>query len=264
MKREIDFASEHSNDESVQYSTVARIFGNFRCTVTFQRNSHLGFYPQPAFVLDRPKLQRRRRTPDSAGVLLTSNDDNTVSARLYWWCEEKPSAKLETFRSTVKEHVVVVEPSASNRTEIRSLAVQEMIKQLNMQARYAFAHYRSAAQPPGFFAFLVIGATFSLFYYTRPKEWNLLMSKDPQALPHIELRPKVILFNEDMLDEASEGFSPQMLYAFELLRLAVDPAVIQPSFYQPLETLFIRDIKFNSTVSCEPIFHTDDGSELIS
>ncbi|KAI0087510.1 hypothetical protein BDY19DRAFT_994836 [Irpex rosettiformis] len=240
LDREYLLVLVNKSHEWAQYGPMTRIFSHFSRTLSFGDSAHVGYYPQPSVIprtfanerLKVPDMQRASCTPDSAGIWISTDcSDAAVTSWMYWWCEDKPLIKAK--------HVQCIEQWEIGSTERRVSIVDEFIRQINMQARYVFLCYnkppRGRTSHPGFFAFLTIGYRFTLFRYRQPDDWSALVekAKDRKDLESIPLQPEVVLFDEPILNNEHDGFSDQMLYAFELLRRHMEPVYVQPSFYQP-------------------------------
>ncbi|KAI0683979.1 hypothetical protein BC835DRAFT_1422743 [Cytidiella melzeri] len=203
----------------------------------------MGYFPQPIFVprkVDSHIVQRARRVPDSAGIIVCDQDDQDVPTRLGWWCEEKP----EFFSS----------PHGHGFQYWCSATMQILL--------FASSHY---IDTEGFSAFLVIRKFFSLFFYERPKDWfsrltavvlQVCDSPSPAGAPQQQelstLVPRVIMFNERMFNQDLTDFSPQMFYAFVLIKEAAGKAMgetvdSRPSFFEPATTNQVNRIPFNAT-----------------
>ncbi|KAI0085296.1 hypothetical protein BDY19DRAFT_1059658 [Irpex rosettiformis] len=258
------------NVEWVHYAPTASIFSVFAQTFIFP-GGYVRYTPQPAFragssttAAPRP---RTYRAPDSAGVLIKTTKDLKKNFELLWWCEEKP-----------------IELSFAMSLRSTSFQQREVVKQMNTQAAYAFIDYftkgsgaaaadgldtsndnhdsrplpdnvpRPEKQADcGIYAFLITGDHFTLFHYVRPANWEVLhaeeLAKDkfrPESLASY-IKPEVVMFNEQILDNAGTSFSPQMFYAFELLRRAINPTYTQPSYFHPHVDLDVKaDIPLKS------------------
>ncbi|KAI0086099.1 hypothetical protein BDY19DRAFT_379930 [Irpex rosettiformis] len=247
LRREYRLVATDSKHEWVQYGPVAWIFFNFTSTLFFGESAHVGFFPQTSLAGDTPQFADTKhayRTPDSSGLWVSTVADVTT-CWLYWWCEDK---SLEN-----TEHIdAIFQPEEGKEKDRRVYTVERIVKQLNIQALYAFLHFdlppNGLSSHPGFFAFLTIGDYFTLFYYCKPDNLQDLMdnAESKKEFEEIPLRPEVVMFHEPILDNETGEFTLQMLYAFELLRRIMKPIYAQPSFYHPHTDVDVSSIHFRS------------------
>lgn len=251
-----DFATaEKLNYEWPYYAPMSRIFEIFSRTLSFENESHISVCPQTAFMPGATTfvdmIRRGSRVPDFGG-LQVGKAGSSNTEWLQWWCEVKS-------RDMAKGLADLVAWRSDQRLDERFVSpVKPLIKQLNIQAVYAFMRYGTPpdgySSHPGFFAFLTVGVHFTLLHYEKPENWTTLVEEahGKADIESISLWPKVKAVHEPILydwDMPNKGFSHQMLYAFELLRVRMKPIYIQPSFFQPHVDIAVQDIKFNQTVS---------------
>ncbi|KAI0087603.1 hypothetical protein BDY19DRAFT_238458 [Irpex rosettiformis] len=262
--RGFSLVSANEKYEWVQYGPMAHLLSNFCHTLWFGpgASAHVGYYPQPSIISRKiieksgavADLRQASCTPDSAGIWIKT-DGAKLKSWMYWWCEDKSSTNAKCLGDLGR----ALQPG----TSLRVYAVTKFIRQLNIQALYAFLRYDElpdgCLHHPGFFAFLTIGDHFTLFYYPQPDNWSTLVKNaggegentiNKKTFESTPLHPDVVMFHEPILDKTG-GFSSQMLYAFELLRRHINPILIQPSFYQPQADINVSTINFNPTLPME-------------